>query len=212
MVCACMPSVPVNQNPGVILGIVLGVAASQFGRDKVTIVSSPGISSLGSWLEQLLAESTGKNGRGLIPIDREALGPPDAYGFDRLFVYLRLTSAPDATQDAWANALERAGQPVVRIALDDPYDLGEEFFRWEFATAVAGSVLGVHPFDQPDVEASKTATRKLTADYEKNGVLAAETAMFTSKGSTSSLTRPTRRSWRRAHAGNGRWRPIFERT
>jgi transaldolase/glucose-6-phosphate isomerase len=182
MICACMPSVPVDQNPGVILGILLGVAASQFGRDKVTIVSSPGIGSFGSWLEQLLAESTGKNGRGLIPIDREALGPPDAYGFDRMFVYLRLMSAPDAAQDAWADALERAGHPVIRLGLDDPYDLGEEFFRWEFATAVAGSVLGVHPFDQPDVEASKTATRKLTADYEKSGVLPAETPIFTSKG------------------------------
>ena len=182
MICACMPSVPADQNPGVILGVLLGVAASQFGRDKVTIVSSPGIGSLGSWLEQLLAESTGKNGRGLIPIDREALGPPDAYGIDRMFVYLRLKSAPDLSQDAWADALERAGHPVIRIVLDDPYDLGEEFFRWEFATAVAGSVLGVHPFDQPDVEASKTATRKLTADYEKSGVLPAETPIFTNKG------------------------------
>ena len=182
MICACMPSVPADQNPGVILGVILGVAASQFGRDKVTIVTSPGLGSLGGWLEQLLAESTGKEGKGLIPIDRETLAGPDAYGVDRIFVYMRLKSAPDAAQDAWADALDRAGHPLVRIVLDDPYDLGEEFFRWEFATAVAGSILGIHPFDQPDVEASKTATRKLTADYERSGVLPAETAIFTSKG------------------------------
>ena len=182
MICACMPSVPADQNPGVILGVILGVAASQFGRDKVTIVTSPGLGSLGGWLEQLLAESTGKEGKGLIPIDRETLAGPDAYGVDRIFVYMRLKSAPDAAQDAWADALDRAGHPLVRIVLDDPYDLGEEFFRWEFATAVAGSILGIHPFDQPDVEASKTATRKLTADYERSGVLPAETSIFTSKG------------------------------
>ena len=106
---------------------------------------SPAIASLGAWLEQLLAESTGKGGKGLIPIDGEALAAPDVYGLDRMFVYLRLKSAPDPAQDAWADALERAGHPVVRIVLDDVYDLGEEFFRWEFATAVAGSILGVHP-------------------------------------------------------------------
>jgi transaldolase/glucose-6-phosphate isomerase len=182
MIIACMPSVPADQNPGVLLGAVLGVAASQFGRDKVTIVASPGIASLGAWLEQLLAESTGKDGKGLIPIDGETLSSPEFYGLDRTFVYLRLKSAPDTAQDAWAEALERAGHPIIRIALDDPYDLGEEFFRWEFATAVAGSILGVNPFDQPDVEASKTATRKLTADFERSGALPAETPIFTSKG------------------------------
>ena len=145
MVCACMPSVPVAENPGVVLGTILGVAAKTFGRDKITIVTSPRIANLGAWLEQLLAESTGKDGKGLIPIDREALGKPDVYGRDRLFIYLRLSSAADAEQDAPVDALERAGHPVVRIALNDPYDLGEEFFRWEFATAVAGSILGIHP-------------------------------------------------------------------
>jgi len=182
MMTACMPSVPADQNPGVLLGAVLGVAASQFGRDKVTIVTSPGIAGLGAWLEQLLAESTGKDGQGLIPIDGETLSSPEVYGLDRMFVYLRLKSAPDTAQDAWAEALERAGHPIIRIALDDLYDLGEEFFCWEFATAVAGSILGVNPFDQPDVEASKTATRKLTADFERSGALPAETPMFTSKG------------------------------
>jgi transaldolase/glucose-6-phosphate isomerase len=182
MVAACMPSVPADQNPAVVLGAVLGVAASQFGRDKVTIIISPRISSLGAWLEQLLAESTGKDGRGLIPIDGEPLASPDAYGLDRMFVYLRLKSAPDPAQDAWADAIARAGHPLVRITLDDVYDLGEEFFRWEFATAVAASILGVNPFDQPDVEASKTATRKLTADFERSGALPAETPILTSKG------------------------------
>ena len=182
MVCACMPSVPVEENPGVVLGAILGVAASNFGRDKVTIITSPAIYGLGAWLEQLVAESTGKEGKGLIPIDREALGTPDVYGRDRIFVYLRLLSAPDAAQDESVAALERAGHPVVRIGLDDPYDLGEEFFRWEIATAVAGSILGVHPFDQPDVEASKTATRHLTAEYEKTGVLPAETPIFAGEG------------------------------
>ena len=182
MVCACMPSVPVAENPGVVLGTILGVAAQEFGRDKVTIVASPGIVDLGAWLEQLLAESTGKDGKGLIPIDREALGKPEVYGRDRLFAYLRLASAPDATQDASVDALERAGHPVVRIVVDDPYDLGEEFFRWQFATAVAGSILGVHPFDQPDVEVSKIATRKLTDEYEKSGVLRHDTPVFTATG------------------------------
>jgi transaldolase/glucose-6-phosphate isomerase len=182
MVCACMPSVPVEENPGVVLGTILGVAASQFGRDKMTIVASPAIDDLGAWLEQLVAESTGKEGKGVIPIDREALGKPDVYGRDRMFVYMRLLSAPDAAQDASVKELERAGHPVVRIEVDDPYDLGEEFFRWEFATAVAGSILGIHPFDQPDVEASKIATRKLTTEYEKRGALPAEAPIFTGDG------------------------------
>lgn len=182
MVCACMPSVPVAENPGVVLGTILGVAGQEFGRDKVTIVASPGIVDLGAWLEQLLAESTGKDGKGLIPIDREALGKPGVYGRDRLFVYLRLSSAPDAAQDASVDELERAGHPVARIVVDDPYDLGEEFFRWEFATAVAGSILGVHPFDQPDVEVSKIATRKLTDEYEKSGALPRDTPIFMDQG------------------------------
>jgi transaldolase/glucose-6-phosphate isomerase len=141
-------------------------------------VASPGIVDLGA---QLLAESTGKDGKGLIPIDREALGKPDVYGRDRLFVYLRLSSIPDVAQDAAVGELERAGHPAVRIVVDDPYDLGEEFFRWEFATAVAGSILGVHPFDQPDVEV-KIATRKLTDEYEKSGVLPLDNPIFTANG------------------------------
>jgi transaldolase/glucose-6-phosphate isomerase len=199
MVCACMPSVPVHENPGAVLGTILGVAATQFARDKVTIVASPTIASLGGWLEQLIAESTGKQGHGIIPIDRERLLAPEMYGTDRIFVYLRLQSAPDPSQDTSLEALERAGHPVVRITLDDPYDLGEEFFRWEIATAVTGSILGIHPFDQPDVEASKTATRKLTTAYEHDGKLPDETPFFAGDGVTlftdernlSALTRAT---------------------
>jgi transaldolase/glucose-6-phosphate isomerase len=182
MICACMPSVPAADNPGVVLGTILGLAAQKFGHDKLTIVASPGISGLGAWLEQLVAESTGKDGKGLIPVDREPLGKPDVYGRDRLFAHLRLASSPDAAQDAAVTELERAGYPVLRIALDDPYDLGEEFFRWEFATAVAGSILRIHPFNQPDVEASKIATRKLTDAYERSGALPSEKPIFAEQG------------------------------
>ncbi len=170
MASACAARVPVAENPGAALGVILGVLAKH-GRDKVTLIASPGIRDLGAWLEQLLAESTGKKGVGLIPVDREPAGAPAVYGADRLFVYLRLASAPDLAQDAQVAALEAAAQPVVRITLEDPYDLGAEFFRWEFATAVAGAILGVNPFDQPDVEASKIATRRLTDDYEMTGAL-----------------------------------------
>jgi transaldolase/glucose-6-phosphate isomerase len=178
MVAACTPFVPADENPGVVLGTILGLAASRFGRDKLTIIASPRIAALGAWLEQLVCESTGKDGKGIIPIDGEPLGPPEVYGADRLFVYTRLRAAPDAAQDESAAALERAGHPVVRLELDDAYDLGQEFFRWEFAVAVAGAILGIHPFDQPDVEASKIATRKLTAEYERTGTLPGETPFF----------------------------------
>ena len=173
MANACASCVPVEENPGAVLGIILGVLAKH-GRDKVTLIASPGIHDLGAWLEQLLAESTGKDGRGLIPVDREPAGPPAVYGADRLFVYLRLATAPDAGQDAAVAALENAGLPVVTITVDDPYGLGAEFFRWEFATAVAGAVLGINAFNQPDVEASKIATRRLTDEYEKTGTLPPE--------------------------------------
>jgi len=173
MVHACAASVPAAQNPGVVLGTTLGLLANR-GRDKVTLVTSPAIGDFGAWLEQLLAESTGKQGKGLIPIDGEPLAAPVAYGTDRVFVYVRLDTAPDRAQDAAIEALERAGQPVIRIALDDPYQIAGEFFRWEIATAVAGAIIGIHPFDQPDVEASKVATRELTAEYERTGSLPLE--------------------------------------
>jgi len=181
MVHACASVVPANENPGVILGAILGTLHNA-GRDKVTIFTSPGISDLGAWLEQLIAESTGKQGKGLIPVDREQIGSPDVYGSDRVFVYARLEKAPDAKQDAAVAALESAGHPVVRIAVPDVYDVGQEFFRWEIATAVAGSIIGINPFNQPDVEASKIATRNLTSEYEKSGSLPPESAFFEEKG------------------------------
>jgi transaldolase / glucose-6-phosphate isomerase len=181
MVIACGPSVPARNNPGVILGAILGVAHNH-GRDKVTIIASPGIYDLGAWLEQLLAESTGKNGKGLIPVDRESLSSPETYGDDRVFVYLRLEAEADTALDVSIAALEDAGQPVVRISVTDVYNLGQEFFRWEIATAVAGSIIGINPFDQPDVEASKVATKRLTEEYEHRGSLPAETPIFEGEG------------------------------
>jgi hypothetical protein len=178
MVAACAASRPVEENPGVVLGAILGAAAVKFGRDKITIIASPGIHDLGAWLEQLLAESTGKDKKGLIPVDRERLGPPELYDEDRLFAYLRLEGNSDPEHDEGVAALERAGQAVVRIAVDDAYSIGQEFFRWEIATAVAGSILSVNPFDQPDVEASKNVTRTLTAEYEQAGKLPIETPFF----------------------------------
>ena len=142
----------------------------------------PAIADFGAWLEQLLAESTGKQGKGLIPVDAEPLGPPDVYGEDRVFVYMRLSREADAAQDDAVAALERAGHPVVRIAVADRYHIGQEFFRWEMATAVAGAILGINPFDQPDVEASKVKTRELTAAYEKTGKLPQETPLFEESG------------------------------
>lgn len=181
MVHSCASSVPAKENPGVVLGNILGVLANQ-GRDKVTLITSPRIADLGAWLEQLLAESTGKDGKGLIPVDREPLGNPDVYGSDRVFAYIRLDSAPDSAQDDAVAALEAAGQPVVRIAIADPYQTGQEFFRWEIATAVAGSIVGINAFNQPDVEASKIVTRQLTAEYEKTGKLPPESPIFTADG------------------------------
>jgi transaldolase / glucose-6-phosphate isomerase len=181
MVDACGGGIPADDNPGVILGAILGIAHN-LGRDKVTIVAAPAIYDLGAWLEQLIAESTGKIGRGLIPVDRESTGPPDVYQQDRVFAYLRYEPNPDQTQDAAIAAIESAGHPVVRISISDVYDLGQEFFRWEIATAVAGSIIGINPFDQPDVEASKVATRKLTEAYEQTGSLPSETPIFEEDG------------------------------
>ena len=181
MVRACGPSAAVEENPAAVLGIILGVAANA-GRDKVTIITSPGISDLGAWLEQLLAESTGKVGKGIIPVDRETLTAPEVYSSDRVFVYVRLESGPNADQEAKVAAIEKAGHPVVRITMADTYDLGAEFFRWEIATAVAGSIIGINPFNQPDVEASKIATRNLTSEYEKTGSLPAEEPILEDAG------------------------------
>ena len=178
MVRACADDVPPAENPGVQLGVAMGVAATKFGRDKVTIVASPGIGDLGAWLEQLIAESTGKQGRGLIPVDSEPLGAPDVYGHDRFFAYLELAGEADPAQARAVDAIEKAGHPVARITVKTRMHLGQEFFRWEIATAVAGSVIGIDPFDQPDVEASKIKTRGLTDEYEKTGRLRQDSPLF----------------------------------
>jgi transaldolase/glucose-6-phosphate isomerase len=180
MVKACH-AFAADANPGVVLGTILGVAANH-GRDKLTIITSPRIFDLGAWLEQLIAESTGKVGKGIIPVDRERLAKPSAYGNDRVFAYLRLASKPNKAQDAAVAALEKAGHPVVRITLPNIYNLGQEFFRWEIATAVAGSIIGINAFNQPDVEASKIETRKLTSEYETTGKLPPEAPFFKDNG------------------------------
>jgi len=181
MVQACGASSVADLNPGVLLGTILGVAATH-GRDKITIITSPGIFDLGAWLEQLIAESTGKSGKGIIPVDRERLAKPAIYGNDRVFAYLRLASKPNKAQDAAVAALEKAGHPVVRITLPNIYNLGQEFFRWEIATAVAGSIIGINAFNQPDVEASKIETKKLTSQYEATGSLPPEVPFFEASG------------------------------
>ena len=179
---ACGPDVPPAENPGVQLGVAMGVAATRFGRDKVTIIASPGIADLGAWLEQLLAESTGKQGRGLIPLAGEPLAAPERYGSDRFFAYLELDGQVDPSQRQAVAALERAGHPVARISVKDIWHIGQEFFRWEIATAVAGAIIGIDPFDQPDVEASKDKTRALTDAYEKSHRLPEEAPVFRENG------------------------------
>lgn len=155
---------PAPDNPGLLLGAVLGEVALA-GRDKATLLTSPALAALPAWIEQLVAESTGKTGTGILPIIGEPAGPPDVYGEDRLFVYLSLGGDPDEAQSAAVGALEAAGHPVVRLQLNRLADLGAEMYRWEVATAMAGSVLGIHPFDQPDVQLAKTlATRAMAGE------------------------------------------------
>lgn len=166
----CGPSVPPHRNPGAHLGAVLGTLG-RMGRDKVTLLLSPTLKSYGLWVEQLLAESTGKEGRGLIPITEEPLAPPEAYGHDRLFISLRLAGDANGRLDRQVRTLEQAGQPVLRRALRDRYDLAAEFFCWEFATAVAGHFLGIHPFDQPNVQESKENTARILKDLDASGRL-----------------------------------------
>jgi RpiB/LacA/LacB family sugar-phosphate isomerase len=164
MVAACSDSVSVRDNPGLVLGAWLGGWASA-GRDKVTLVLSEPIRSFGAWLEQLLAESTGKDGKGLVPVDREPLGPAAAYGNDRVFVSIILEGD---SHDPALETLAAAGHPVYRLTLRDPYDLGGEFFRWELATATVGALLGVNPFDEPNVTQAKEATQAMLATFKKS--------------------------------------------
>ncbi len=174
---ACQRDVAARENPGVWLGAIMGSLALQ-GHDKVTIVASPPIATFGYWVEQLIAESTGKEGRGIVPVEGEALGDPDVYGGDRLFVYVRTDEGASAEQDQRVEALEHAGQPVVHLRLTDRYDLGQEFFRWEFAVAVAGALLGINAFDQPNVQESKDVTDALLADYQQTGALPEPAALL----------------------------------
>ncbi|MGV2979810.1 bifunctional transaldolase/phosoglucose isomerase [Camelimonas sp. ID_303_24] len=170
MAWTCGPDAPPADNPGVQLGLMLG-AAGRAGRDKVTLIASPAIRTFGAWAEQLIAESTGKQGKGLIPVDNEPTADLSAYGADRVFIYLRLRKASNLAQDEFVAALERAGHPVARIDVASPDRIIQEFFRFEIATAVAGAVIGINPFDQPDVEASKIRTRELSAAIEQTGAL-----------------------------------------
>ncbi|MHB1935727.1 MAG: bifunctional transaldolase/phosoglucose isomerase [Acidobacteriaceae bacterium] len=167
----------IKKNPGVQLGLILGVAANA-GRDKITFFTSPTIYDMGAWFEQLIAESTGKQGKGITPVDLEEIADPDKYGEDRVFAYVRLEGADNASLDAGVEKLEKAGQPVVRLAMRDVYDAAGQFFTWEIATAVAGSVIGIDAFNQPDVEAAKIEARRLTDEYEKTGKLPEQTPIF----------------------------------
>ena len=174
----CEASVFAPDNPGVTLGSVLGTLA-RAGRDKVTFITSPAISDLGAWLEQLIAESTGKEGKGLIPVDDEPLGDAHVYGNDRVFIYIRYADGIVPEQEATVDALQSAGHPVVRIDCTSLMNLGQEFFRWEMATATAGSLLGVNAFDQPNVQESKEFTKFYLEEFKKNGRLPEESPVIT---------------------------------
>lgn len=162
------PQVPALESPGLWLGVIMA-EASLVGKDKLTLIMSPQISSFGYWLEQLIAESSGKEGKGILPIEGEPIGKPLSYGNDRLFVYLRLDD--DSTYDRQVSDLEKQGQPVVTLRFHGPYDVGREIFRFEFATAVAGAILRINPFDQPNVQESKDITKKFLEVYIKDGII-----------------------------------------
>lgn len=187
---ACASSVPVEQDPGLMLGAALGELALQ-GRNKVTFVVPERISTLGMWLEQLLAESTGKEGTGLLPVAGERLGDPDAYGPDRVFVLFRLANREDVEQRENIAALRQAGHPVITLWLDDNLDLGQEFYRWEIATATAGAILGIDAFNQPNVQESKDNTNRLLQQLKEEGRLPEEQANL-AKGPLSFYTQEPR--------------------
>ena len=180
LAAACRGAEPAR-NPGVALGLLLAGAAAR-GRDKLTLVVHPGLAALGVWLEQLIAESTGKGGRAVLPIEGEPLGGPGVYGADRLFVAIRLAGELGDGVDERLDELVAAGHPVAEIDVAAPLDLGAEFYRWEFATAVAGAAMGVNPFDQPDVEAAKVEARRLSAEVETTGALPAEEPFWEGDG------------------------------
>lgn len=181
MVEATAPTQSASESPAIILGAVMGELALK-GRNKLTLIMSPKIRSFGLWVEQLVAESTGKNGAGVVPIDGEVLSTPGDYGDDRLFVYIRVAAEEDAKIVAKLKALEKAGQPVVTIDLEDEYDLGAEYFRWEIATAVASALLGVNSFDEPNVKESKDNTNRLLDIFKANGSLPSESPVLEEDG------------------------------
>jgi transaldolase/glucose-6-phosphate isomerase len=181
MAHSCDASVPPSENPAVRLGLALAALATE-GRDKITVIADPAFSSVGAWLEQLIAESTGKRGVGLIPVDGEGLGEPASYGPDRVFVWVRSSPDREAGAGAALDALHAAGHPVIEIALADRWQIGQVFFLWEMATACAGAQLRIDPFDQPDVEASKVKTRALTTAFAQTGALPAEAPFFRTDG------------------------------
>jgi transaldolase/glucose-6-phosphate isomerase len=168
-----------EDNHGECLGAVLGDLAKS-GRDKATLISSPQIESFGDWVEQLIAESTGKENRGILPVVGEAVGPPGNYGEDRLFVYIHLEG--DSERERTVAELEAAGHPVVCLSLNDLYDLGGQFFLWEMAVAVTGYLLNINPFDQPNVEAAKALARKVTVEYKERGSLPSEAPVLRDDG------------------------------
>jgi transaldolase / glucose-6-phosphate isomerase len=186
MASACAGDVAARDNPGVWLGSILATLANG-GRDKATLVVSPPISTFGYWLEQLIAESTGKEGKGILPVEGETLGDPSVYGNDRLFVYLRTETGFDTEQDDAIQKLEAAGQPVVLLRLENTYDLGTEFFRWEFATAIAGALLGINPFDQPNVQESKDNTERILKEYMQSKMIPAPRAVLQTQSRNVSL-------------------------
>ncbi len=166
----CTEAKSIPENPGGMLGAVVGTLASS-GRDKLTLFTSPSIGSFGLWVEQLVAESTGKDGKGIVPVVGEPLVEPGRYGDDRLFVCLRVSQDDNSAIDAMINKLRASVQPLVVLGMEDKHDLGAEFFRWEFATAIAGAILGIHPFNQPNVQAAKQATEAMLQEYVRIGQL-----------------------------------------
>jgi len=174
MAQACRTQPPLGQNPGADLGATMA-ALAQTGRNKITLITSPQITTFGLWAEQLLAESTGKEGTGLIPVANEPIVSPTAYGTDRLFVYLRLKGDQNTQLDRQIAGLARQGHPILTLTLQDRYDLAGEFFRWEVATAVAGHLLGIHPFDQPNVQESKDNTARVLETIQSTGRLPKQT-------------------------------------
>jgi len=178
---ACERCVPTAENPAARLAATLGQLARQ-GRDKITFITPPPLESLGLWIEQLIAESTGKEGRGIVPVAGEPLGDPGVYGDDRVFVYIRTSDASNKDTEAKLEALEKAGHPVVCQVLRDSLSVGREFFLWELATALTGALLEINPFDQPNVQESKDNTKNLLEVYRKERKLPEQELLFEGNG------------------------------